>query len=140
MNPSGARRAWCVPALGCLWLAGCHGPQRSEGERLARTYCAACHAFPEPDLLDKHTWQSGALPAMAPRLGVSTTTSFNEALRNPYMTVLSKAVSAGDWDKIVRYYRERSPDTLPYQPLPAQPRVDPDLFRPGPVVPRLHSS
>jgi len=129
-----------VLAVACLSLAGCHGPYGSEGERLARTYCAACHAFPEPALLDKKTWQSGVLPAMASRLGVTTTTSFNEALRNPYMTVLSKAVSAEDWDKIVGYYRERSPDTLPYQSLPAEPRVDPDLFRTGPFVPRMHSS
>ena len=129
-----------VLALACLSLAACRGPYGSEGERLARTYCAACHGFPEPALLDKKTWQSGVLPAMAPRLGVSTTTSFNEALRNPYMTVLSKAVSAEDWDKIVRYYRERSPDTLPYQSLPAQPRTDPEFFKVGPLVPRMQSS
>src|SRR5438034_10584776 len=140
MNPSGARRAWCVPALGCLWLAGCHGPQRSEGERLARTYCAACHAFPEPQLLDKATWQSGVLPAMALRLGVPTTSSFNEVLRNPNLTVLTQAVSAEDWGKIVAYYREQSPDTLPYQSLPAQPQVDPALFQAGPFVPRMQSS
>ncbi len=56
------------------------------------------------------------------------------------MTVLSKAVSAEDWDKIVRYYRERSPDTLPYQSLPAQPRTDPEFFKVGPLVPRMQSS
>ena len=56
------------------------------------------------------------------------------------MTVLSKAVSAEDWDKIVRYYRERSPDTLPYQSLPAQPRIDPEFFKVGPLVPRMQSS
>ena len=56
------------------------------------------------------------------------------------MTVLTKAVSPRDWDQIVQYYRERSPDTLPYQSLPAEPRVDPDLFRTGPFVPRMHSS
>jgi len=56
------------------------------------------------------------------------------------MAVLSKAVSAEDWDKIVRYYRERSPDTLPYQSLPAQPRTDPEFFKVGPLVPRMQSS
>jgi hypothetical protein len=77
---------------------------------------------------------------MAPRLGVRTTSSFNEALQNPYRTVLTKAVSAEDWGKIVRYYREQSPDTLPPQSLPAQPRVDPGFFTPGPFVPRMQSS
>lgn len=77
---------------------------------------------------------------MAPRLGVSTESSFSEALGNPYMTVLTKTVSADAWAKIVRYYRERSPDTLPYQALPAQPQLDPDFFKTGPLVPRLQSS
>jgi hypothetical protein len=138
-----AHRIWFltgVLACACLSLASCHGPQRSEGENLARTYCAACHAFPEPQLLDKATWQSGVLPQMAPRLGVSTKSSFNEALRNPHLVVLTQTVSTEDWEKIVRYYLERSPDTLPLQSLPAQPRVDPVFFKTAPFVPRLHSS
>ena len=85
-------------------------------------------------------WQTGVLPAMAPRLGVHTTSSFNEALHSPYMTVLTKAVSAEDWGKIVRYYREQSPDALPYQSLPAEPQLDPGFFKTGPFVPRLPSS
>lgn len=56
------------------------------------------------------------------------------------MTVLTRAVSPADWGKIVRYYLEHSPDTLPYQSLPAEPDVDPDFFRTGPFVPRLQSS
>jgi hypothetical protein len=127
-------------AVACVSLASCNRRHRPEGEQLARTYCAACHVFPDPQLLDKQTWQSGVLPAMARRLGVSTESSFSEALQNPYMTVLAKAVSPGDWEKIVRYYREQSPDTLPYQSLPAQPQVDPDFFKTGPLVPRLQSS
>jgi len=77
---------------------------------------------------------------MAQRVGVPTQSSFNEALRNPNLTVLTKAVSAEDWGKIVAYYRDHSPDTLPYQSLPAQPQVDPGLFRAGPFVPRMQSS
>jgi hypothetical protein len=56
------------------------------------------------------------------------------------MTVLTEAVSEEDWEKIVRYYLDRSPDTLRYQSLPAQPHVDPDFFKTGPFVPRLQSS
>jgi hypothetical protein len=82
-----------VLAVACLSLASCDGPHRSEGEKLARAHCAACHAFPEPQVLDKETWRSGVLPQMAPRLGVSTTSSFDEPLRNPHMMVLTKAVS-----------------------------------------------
>jgi len=129
-----------VLALAGLSLASCKGPHMSEGERLARTYCTACHAFPEPQLLDNTTWQSGVLPQMATRLGVRTPSSFSEALRNPHVIVLTAAVSEEDWEKIVRYYLDRSPDTLPYQSLPVQPRVDPAFFKTGPFAPRMHSS
>src|SRR5438309_7912953 len=36
------------------------------GHRLAQTYCQSCHLFPDPALLDKATWEHGALPEMAP--------------------------------------------------------------------------
>jgi FG-GAP-like repeat len=127
-------------ALGWLSLTSCGRSYKSEGEKLARNYCASCHAFPEPDLLDKKTWESGVLPQMALRMGVSTGSLFNEASRNPYMMVLTKAVSEEDWQKIVAYYRESAPAALPYQSLPAQPQVDPDFFKTGPFVPRMQSS
>ena len=41
-----------------------------QGETLAKQYCASCHLFPEPQLLDKKTWQDGVLPNMAMRLGI----------------------------------------------------------------------
>ena len=77
---------------------------------------------------------------MAPRLGVTTKALFDETSRNPQMVVLAKAVSEQDWAKIVAYYLERAPDTLPPQSLPAQPRVDPGFFQAGPFAPRIQSS
>src|SRR6266542_5972499 len=91
-------------ALACLSLAHCSRPNESEGEKLAHTYCAACHAFPEPQLLDKQTWQAGVLPQMAPRLGAGERSLFKAASQNPHMIVLTKAVSAEVWGKIVGYY------------------------------------
>jgi cytochrome c553 len=127
-------------ALACFSLASCNPPRRSEGEKLARTYCAACHAFPEPQLSDKKTWQAGVLPEMAKRLGVRTNSLFDETSRSPYMAVLANAVSDEDWAKIVAYYREHAPDSLPYQSLPAQPQIDPAFFKTGPFAPRMQSS
>jgi cytochrome c553 len=127
-------------ALACLSVASCNRPHKSAGEKLARKYCAACHAFPEPQLLDKKTWKSGVLPQMAQRLGVTTKSLFDETSRNPYMMVLTKAVSEEEWQKIVRYYRESAPDALPSQSLPAQPLVDPAVFKPAPFIPRMQSS
>jgi hypothetical protein len=127
-------------ALACFSLASCNRPRRSEGEKLARTYCAACHAFPEPQLLDKKTWQVGVLPEMAKRLGVRTKSLFDETSRSPYMAVLPNAVSDDDWAKIVGYYREHAPDSLPYQSLPTQPQIDPAFFKTAPFAPRMQSS
>ena len=121
-------------------LTSCDRPHKSDGEKLARTYCAACHAFPEPQLLDKKTWEAGVLPQMGQRLGRSSGSLFDETSRNPHMMVLTKGVSEEEWEKILRYYRELAPDVLPPQALPAQPQLDPSFFKAGPFVPRLRSS
>lgn len=135
-----ARFLPCLLAFACLPLVRCNRPHASEGERLARGYCGACHAFPEPQLLDKATWQAGVLPQMARRLRVHAESTLSEAFQTPEMAVLPESVSERDWEKIVRYYRDLAPDTLPYQVLPAQPQVDPDLFVTRPFVPRMQSS
>jgi len=123
-----------------LSFSGCNRSHQTAGERLARKDCAVCHAFPEPQLLNKATWKGGVLPQMAPRLGVSTKSLYDATSRNPYMTVLTRGVSAADWEKIVAYYLEQAPDTLPPQSLPAEPQLDPPFFKIGPFAPRLQSS
>lgn len=122
-----------------LLLASC-GPRRPEGERLARTYCSVCHAFPEPALLAKNAWQGGVLPQMAPRLGISTRSLYATSQLNPNMTVLTKAVSDADWEKIVAYYLAQAPESLPDQSLPAEPQIDPAFFRISAFAPKLESS
>jgi len=111
-----------IVALACCALTDCRGSYRSDGERLAHVYCAACHMFPEPALLDKRTWRTGVLPQMAQRLGVPAPSLFAEMSRDPAMVVLTKAVSQADWEKIAGYYLEQAPDTLPQPSLPAQPQ------------------
>ncbi len=122
--------------------ASCDRAPRSDGEKLARTYCAACHAFPEPRLLDKTTWQSGVLPQMAQRLSVGAQSqSLSQAMsRDPLMTVLPGGIAEKDWEKIVAFYLAGAPDKLPEQSLPAQPLVDPTFFRPQPFARGLKSS
>src|SRR5207237_8932246 len=134
--PSGAAALGLgVVAVACRVLTKCRGPYLSERERLALTYCAACHMFPQPALLDKKAWRTGVLPQMALRLGVPPKSLFAEMHRDPEMVVLTKAVSEPDWETIVAYYLEHAPDTLPQQSLPAQPQVDPPLLSAGPFVP-----
>jgi hypothetical protein len=126
-----------VTLIAATALGACR--RAPDGPQLARTYCAACHTFPAPNLLDKHTWQSGVLPQMARRLGVSDTAGA-VWLRNPYMPVLATHLSPRDWQKIVAYYRDSAPDKLPEASLPAQPELDPRFFATGPFVPKLASS
>jgi hypothetical protein len=129
-----------VSAFVWVSISGCTRDQSSDGETVARTYCGACHAFPEPQLLDKRTWQEGVLPQMAPRLGVPTTTFAGELSRNPQMIVLPRAIAADDWKKIVAYYQQRAPDSLPYIALPVEPQIDPAFFRATLFAPGLRSS
>jgi len=121
-------------------LASCNRQHKSDGEKLARQYCATCHSFPEPQLLDKKTWETSVLPQMGQRLGAGTPSLFDEGSRDPHMMVLTKAVSEEEWEKIVQYYRALAPDALPSQSLPAEPQLDPGFFKLGPLVPGMRST
>lgn len=93
------------------------------GKELAKTYCAMCHLFPEPSLLDKNTWKEKVLPNMGWRLGIrnpgddpyegmdSEETQLVKAQNiYPLQAVLRKE----NWQKIVDYYTAASPQ----KPLP----------------------
>jgi hypothetical protein len=126
------------PLLALSLALGCG--RKPAGERLAHTYCGACHAFPDPALLDKKTWQTGVLPQMAPRLGIFEKTLYNERYQNPDMKVLNVTVPDDDWRKIVGYYVGNAPDSLPPQSFPTAPAVDSGPFAVGAFAPRLASS
>lgn len=103
-------------------------PNFSTGEELAKGYCATCHLFPHPALLDKLTWKERVLPNMGWRLGI------RKAGDNPYADMekdeaqLVKALNVfpgkallplADWQKIVAYYLQNAPDKpLPQKPAP----------------------
>ena len=138
--PEGKRLAAGALALACLIQPACGGEHKPEGERLARANCASCHAFPEPRLLDRKTWEQGVLPRMAPRLGVPST-SLSEAMgRDPEMVVLNNTLPREDWEKIVAYYHDNAPAALPYQARTAEPQLDPPFFRVTPFSAGFRSS
>src|SRR6266404_723012 len=100
-----------VLALSCSYLTSCNRSHRPHGgEQLAHFYCAACHAFPEPYLLDKKTWLEGVLPQMAPRLGVPMHSLSDEMSMDPKMSVLTSSISEPDWESIVSYYCTHAPN------------------------------
>ena len=93
------------------------------GEALARQYCAACHLFPAPELLDRRTWATTTLRRMAPMLGAARLhldsrpdgAWLREANIFPDHPLLPEA----DWLAIGRYYVENAPTVaLPQSPVP----------------------
>ena len=103
------------------------------GQQLAQAYCRACHALPEPELLDKETWQHGVLPQMALRLGLNKTGSSIYMDKAPEeVTALLQAgiypdkplIAERDFDKITAYYLQNAPEQLS---LPASPALQPEL-------------
>ncbi len=123
------KRIWLsttLVAAGALGYWSCGTGRQANGEVLARQYCAGCHAFPEPSLLDKATWQNGALPYMAPRLGISIADNdsafFQKYEEQERITKLGvfpdrPVVTQEEWSSIVAYYVRSAPETLPRPPL-----------------------
>lgn len=102
-----------VGVISCLSRCQPH----DQGERLAKVYCASCHLFPEPGLLDKHTWIADVLPEMAVRMGFR---DMNILQKIPYdelpiaLEVFPKQplLSDQEWLQIVDYYQRMAPDSL----------------------------
>jgi len=88
------------------------------GRQMAQIYCQSCHFFPEPALLDKATWEHGALPDMAPWLGLAKpkleTRRDGEVIDEANVFPPSPIISPEDWLAIRHYYNEAAPE----QPVP----------------------
>jgi hypothetical protein len=95
----------------------------SDGPGLARVFCASCHLFPEPDLLDKKTWREGTLPRMKIRLGLAPEMidQHREAklLRASGVFPTAPMLSEAEWKLIEAYYLASAPEAaLPQGPRP----------------------
>jgi FG-GAP-like repeat len=90
-----------------------------EGKQLARVYCASCHAFPDPSLLDKKTWAENVLPMMGQFMNVDI---YFQPYNNsgPAGDVNVKRVTPDSlfpyskWKNIVEWYVKNAPE----KPLP----------------------
>lgn len=107
-----------LPFLAMLYLAGVFSSciQEDKGEVLARRYCASCHMFPDPALLEKETWTTQVLPEMAFRMGldISQFHRMNEAELPVIMKSIPSTpmVTDEEWAAIVEYYADTAPDSL----------------------------
>lgn len=88
------------------------------GKELAKQYCQSCHLLPDPSLLDSKSWVKGVLPQMGPRLGIFKFNSVNyPSLKHDYSLDRNfypshPLLKDNEWQKIIDYYRAKSPDTI----------------------------
>jgi len=95
-----------------------------EGRRLAQNRCGTCHVFPEPDLLDKNSWEHYVLPTMGYRLGLyHRDPSLANGIRRDFIekglagelveqaNIFPKTttISPADFGKIIDYYLTLAP-------------------------------
>jgi hypothetical protein len=102
--------------ISLLFTISCN--KKSKGEKLAQTYCASCHLFPEPSLLDKTTWKNNIMPIMAQQMGLQIVNGevypdIQKGADGKFESVAS--VTPEDWAKIIAFYEENAPEKLPSQ-------------------------
>ncbi|MEM6803889.1 MAG: hypothetical protein AAF696_20960, partial [Bacteroidota bacterium] len=104
-----------------------HVPNVERGEKLARIHCVSCHDFPEPDLVDRKTWDQYILPRMGYMLGMGINDSVKNILFEkgsggqdvkeagifPRQPLLEEA----EWQAIIDYFLHKAPESLPYPAL-----------------------
>ncbi|MGK2862639.1 MAG: hypothetical protein ACSLE0_11950, partial [Chitinophagaceae bacterium] len=94
-----------------MWLPKCNNQSSPElvyeenrqGYQLSQKYCRSCHQYPDPDLLDKATWENYVLPKMGNLVGFLYM-GMNHYVENGNMEIMK----LNEWNKIVQYYTTES--------------------------------
>lgn len=102
------------------------------GEQLANGYCAACHVKPNPEVLDKKTWEAKVLPDMRKRMGLYLEEDFGTTLPEdegvpPGIYSKVPLITRENWKKLQAYYLENAPEN----PLPQAKKEQPKVGIPG---------
>lgn len=99
---------------------GCTSSEAPTNEQLAQTHCGSCHAFPDPELLDRTTWEESVLPQMALRMGIAPSNINDPKIQQSYYHLTESGlyprpalISNEDREKINNYYLSLAPDSLP---------------------------
>ncbi|HSI75500.1 MAG TPA: VCBS repeat-containing protein [Lunatimonas sp.] len=92
------------------------------GKELSQRYCQSCHLYPEPELLDKKTWERSVLPLMGRLFGIyEESVPREEILRGAIdrgkveeldMFPTDQRISDEEWQQITDYYISAAPDSL----------------------------
>ena len=104
----------------------------AHGKQLSEYYCALCHQYVEPALLDKKTWLGQTLPRMKIRMGMAPAylnvhpeaDAIKATGRIPTEPVMTEA----EFKAVVRFYSASAPEkAMPQDPRPPI-REQLDLF------------
>lgn len=105
--------------------------QSVSAEKLAKRRCQSCHAYPEPRLLDKRTWETVVLPRMGHWMGIYDGETRPDSLfesgvggklvREANIFPKEPAIPRSEWEAIVEYYLRTAPTKLP--PAPEHPDI-----------------
>ncbi|TFV94642.1 VCBS repeat-containing protein [Algoriphagus kandeliae] len=103
-----------------------------DGEKLAELYCGNCHLKPDPEILDRNTWETKVLPDMRMRMGLYLAEDFGVTLpadngvpKGIYSEI--PLIKRDDWQKLKNYYLESAPTT----PLPQKEKISPKVGIPN---------
>lgn len=100
-------------------MSMCSGAQSSE--ELSKQYCAICHQFPAPHLLDKSTWELDVLPEMGLRMGIQSSENISGLFERDKPVEFypeDPLLTQQEWAAISQYYIKHAPEIL--TPRPAQ--------------------
>lgn len=103
-----------------IYMVGCNGAGKDSHEndrKLANTYCATCHAMPEPSLLTRQTWKKDVLPLMGMYLGIKPeqeSTGWDRPVEPPAGAPDHPLLSTEEWNRIVSFYIKEAPDSFPH--------------------------
>jgi hypothetical protein len=111
------------------WLTSCSNKNKpysvqddiDDGRQLATKYCTLCHQLPSPALVDRASWISGVLPAMAKQLHIQN-------YMGQYYADGTSLLNIVQWQKIVTYYSKTSPINLVIPKPAVQPLKDWAIF------------
>jgi hypothetical protein len=94
------------------------------GEQLSRKYCQSCHLYPEPNTLDKNTWERSVLPLMGRLFGIyEETVPRSEIIKGAINQKLvleqnifpeKQVINEEEWEKITDYYLSNAPDSAQF--------------------------
>ncbi len=113
--------------------------EQASGEALAKIYCASCHQYPEPALLNKATWQNYVLPRMGYLYGIYDNASIRadliesgaaqEAVLKANIFPEQPTIDTAILQKINKFYLENAPSEL-VVPTTLKPQMGLKIFQP----------